>query len=123
LKGGPSPNPGGRPKVVAEVRALAQQHGPDAIAALAEIALNPKAPTASRVAAAEALLDRGYGRPVQAVQAEVVTATVDAEQLRASLAARIAALALPTPVTQPPLPAATPRNDEHDPYPSEEVPT
>jgi hypothetical protein len=30
---------------------------------------NPKAPAAARIAAASALLDRGYGRPLQTVDA------------------------------------------------------
>jgi hypothetical protein len=92
--------------VLAEVRDLARRHGAAAIGALAEIALNPKAPPAARVAAAEALLDRGYGRPVQAVQAEVVTATVDVEQLRERLAARLAGLVTGQVVEAAALPAA-----------------
>ena len=65
-KPGQSGNPGGRPKDIAEVRDLARQHTAVAIAALVEIAKSGKSESA-RVSAAEALLDRGYGRPAQSV--------------------------------------------------------
>ncbi len=64
---GKSGNPGGRPKEVAEVRELAKAYTPEAINTLAEIMRNKKTPPAARVSAANALLDRGYGRPGQAV--------------------------------------------------------
>src|SRR5215813_4722455 len=58
---------GGRPKVLAEVQELARQHAPSAIAELARLALKAKNETA-RIAAIRELLDRGYGRPRQAVE-------------------------------------------------------
>ena len=64
---GESGNPGGRPKVLAEVQELARQHAPSAIAELARLALKAKNETA-RIAAIRELLDRGYGRPRQAVE-------------------------------------------------------
>ena len=60
-----SPNPAGRPKMpksVKEVKLLAREHTPMAISTLAKIAANPKSPPASRVAACESLLARGWGR-------------------------------------------------------------
>ena len=66
-KGGPSPNPGGRPKADHRVVDLAREHTELAIKTLVEIAKNKKASTTSRVAAATALLDRAWGRPRQAV--------------------------------------------------------
>lgn len=62
---GKSGNPGGRPKENAEVKALAREHGPAAIAKLAELMNcgNPR----TEVAAAQALLDRGYGKPAQVI--------------------------------------------------------
>src|SRR5215467_2692408 len=63
---GQSGNRGGRPKVVAEVRELARQRGPEAIAALVQIMTEGKS-EAARVAAATALLDRGWGKPTQPV--------------------------------------------------------
>lgn len=61
---GQSGNPGGRPRVVGHVRDLAQKHAEDAIATLATIMRQDDAPPSARIAAATALLDRGYGRPV-----------------------------------------------------------
>ena len=70
FKPGKSGNPGGRPKgvsksVVADVRALAKTYGEDAIEALVEVMGNAKTPPAARVAAATAILDRGFGKPSQ----------------------------------------------------------
>jgi hypothetical protein len=64
---GESGNPGGRPKVLAEVQELARQHAPSAITELARLALKAKNETA-RIAAIRELLDRGYGRPRQAME-------------------------------------------------------
>lgn len=65
-KPGQSGNPGGRPKEVAHVKELARQHTELAIRTLVEIAARGQ-PDRARVAAAEALLDRAWGRPEQAV--------------------------------------------------------
>ena len=62
---GHSPNPGGRPREVADIRKLARSRGKEAIDTLYEIMTDEKAPPAARIAAATALLDRGYGRPEQ----------------------------------------------------------
>lgn len=61
---GVSGNPGGRPKEVAEVRDLARQHTEEAIRTLVTI-MRMGTPDRARAAAAEALLDRGWGRPMQ----------------------------------------------------------
>lgn len=66
-KPGQSGNPGGRPKVVAEVRELARAHTEDALATLASIMKNEDAPPAARVSAAAHILDRGYGKPQQSI--------------------------------------------------------
>lgn len=60
---GKSGNPGGRPKEVAEIKALARAHGPEAINKLVSLMDCGKPQT--EVAAAQALLDRGYGKPAQ----------------------------------------------------------
>ena len=65
-KPGQSGNPGGRPKVVAEVRELARQYGYEAIQRL--VVLLHSSNEAVSIRAAEALLDRGYGRPMQGVE-------------------------------------------------------
>jgi hypothetical protein len=64
-KGMASPNPRGRPpqpRSVKEVRDLARQHTAGAIETLVRVHKNPKAPPAARVAAATAIIDRGWGR-------------------------------------------------------------
>ena len=67
FKKGQSGNPGGRPRVVAEVQRLARESGPEAIKTLCGIMRDKKAPPAARGAAANSLLDRGYGRPSQTI--------------------------------------------------------
>ena len=66
--GQPSLSPGGRPKVPAEVREAAMALTPDAIRVLGEIMRDPKAPPATRVTAADKILDRALGRPAQSVE-------------------------------------------------------
>ena len=70
FKKGQSGNPGGRPKVVAEVKELARAHTGEAIETLVSIMTNPKSAPAARVSAANALLDRGYGKPPQHITGE-----------------------------------------------------
>jgi HEAT repeat protein len=65
---GKSGNPGGRPKKDERIRAaeeLAKEHTEDAMNALIEIALDKAAPARARVTAAEVILDRGWGKPVE----------------------------------------------------------
>jgi hypothetical protein len=76
--GGKRPGTGGRRpgsgrkkgtpnKVTAEIKQLAQQYGPEAIAELARLATKAES-EAARVAAIKELLDRGYGRAVQPIE-------------------------------------------------------
>ena len=61
-----SPNPKGRPKqpkTVREVKELAKQYTHQMVEVLSRVALNPKSPPAARVAAAEGLLSRAWGKP------------------------------------------------------------
>jgi len=67
---GQSGNPGGRPKAIAEVKELAREHTGKAVETLVSIMSDPKAPPAARVSAANALLDRGYGKPPQHITDE-----------------------------------------------------
>jgi hypothetical protein len=61
---GRSGNPGGRPRIIKSLQAAAREYTAMALATLAEIAEKGKSESA-RVAAAGALLDRGFGKPVQ----------------------------------------------------------
>jgi len=63
---GQSGNPGGRPKEDSEVKALARTAGPEAIEKLLELMRGDDRRTA--LAAAQALLDRGFGKPSQSVE-------------------------------------------------------
>ncbi len=62
---GQSGNPGGRSPEVGRVRELARARTEEAIEALTNIMRDPEASASARVAAAEALLDRGWGKPTQ----------------------------------------------------------
>src|SRR5262249_11671052 len=64
-KPGQSGNPGGRPKELGHVRDLARQHTEAAVITLVSIMNNAEEPGRARVAAAEALLNRGWGHPSQ----------------------------------------------------------
>jgi hypothetical protein len=66
FKKGQSGNPGGRPKENEEIKRLAQLECPQAIKRLAHWRDCDNA--RASVAASEALLDRGYGRPDQAIE-------------------------------------------------------
>ena len=60
--------PAGVPnKITADVRALAQEYGEDAIRELATI-LTTSENHSARIAAAKELLDRGYGKSKQSVE-------------------------------------------------------
>jgi hypothetical protein len=93
VKGGPSPNPGGRPKVAGEVKELARRHGPEAVETLVRL-MREAERDETRVRAAEALLDRGYGRPTQAITGEDgAPLQLLVEQAGGELLARLHALA------------------------------
>jgi hypothetical protein len=66
---GQSGNPAGRPRVAAEIRELARAHGEEALRTLAEL-MKSAAKEETRARAAEALLDRAYGRPSQSITGE-----------------------------------------------------
>jgi hypothetical protein len=66
------PKTGGRQagtpnKATCEVRALAQEYTEAAVLVLAEVMTSKDATPAARVSAASALLDRGHGKPSQAL--------------------------------------------------------
>ena len=86
-----TPKTGGRKKGTpnrhtAEVKELAQNHGPECIERLVEIAKGDNVPAA--VAACKELLDRGWGKAVAAIE---VSGQVSLLDCFAALAAREAA--------------------------------
>ena len=57
-------------KAVAGVRALARRHSKAAVKVLAAIMNNEEGPATARVSAAQALLDRGWGKAAQPLAGE-----------------------------------------------------
>lgn len=86
---GPVRQPGGRPKGDGDLRELARQHTEDAVATLVEICWNGENDGA-RIAAANAILDRGWGKPLVPVVAcdppEVITLDSRWRESRVALA-------------------------------------
>ena len=66
---GKSGNPGGRPKTVLadgrSLQELARDHTEAAVQTLIDVMVNDQQPAPARVGAANAILDRGWGRPKQ----------------------------------------------------------
>lgn len=71
---GQSGNPNGRPKTPVEFRKLAQDAAPEALQAVIDIMRNPDARPADRARAAELVMDRALGKPVQE---NIISATID----------------------------------------------
>lgn len=69
---GKSGNPSGRPKkLLPDGRSLSdlcKVHTQLAVTVLSDILIDGEAPLAARISAAQALLDRGWGKPSQAVE-------------------------------------------------------
>lgn len=70
-RGGARPGAGRKPGKVNQIKrdlaSMAKGHAEAALATLVEIMTNPGEAASARVSAATALLDRGYGKPVQAM--------------------------------------------------------
>lgn len=66
---GKSGNPNGRPKAATleEIRSIARKAAPEMVQLLIDIASNEEAPEQARIAAANHVLDRGYGKPAQTI--------------------------------------------------------
>lgn len=71
---GQSANPGGKPNLTpdeADALNLARTFAPDAIRALHEIATSKTASDKARVTAAEAIINRVYGKPKETVESTI----------------------------------------------------
>jgi hypothetical protein len=80
---GRSANPGGRTKDSFAIQELAKSYAPQAVKTLAALMVDKRVPAQVRVNAAQALLDRGYGRPAQSIEAKVETVDLGAMHLAA----------------------------------------
>ncbi len=77
-----SGNPIGRPKIVGEIRELAAAKAPRAFERVCELV--ESADPRIALAAAQEILNRAYGRPVQAVESEVRKIDISALYLDAT---------------------------------------
>lgn len=70
-RGGARPGAGRKPgvpnKATAEVKELARQYTTEALTTLSTVMGDAQQPAAARVSAANALLDRAYGKPTQLI--------------------------------------------------------
>jgi hypothetical protein len=67
--------------VTADIRALAQRHAADALAVLVDLMRNAERDE-TKLAAANSLLDRAYGKKIQAIDADVNNITNNPDQYR-----------------------------------------
>lgn len=65
FKPGQSGNPGGRPKGDITLRQAARERTAEMLAAMIRLVRDPKTPPATCLAAAQAVLDRAWGKPIQ----------------------------------------------------------
>lgn len=70
FKKGQSGNPNGRPKIPEDIKKAFKEASKGACEVLTSIMLDPTAKDVDRIRAAEVILDRGWGKAVQAVDVE-----------------------------------------------------
>ena len=114
FKPGQSGNPGGRKRksdADRRVEELARALGEDAIKTLASIMRSAKAPASARSAAAQAILDRGFGRPRQTQDVTVIDEfeTLSDEELLKRILEEAAELGLYSAVIGEKTPKNTPK--------------
>ena len=81
LPGTATPNPGGRPRVPDELRAIFEAASPEAARRLAEL-VHDEDPRVALVAS-NAILDRVLGRPAQQINADIKTGSISDAHLAA----------------------------------------
>ena len=69
----PGNRSGGRPKMPEDLKKAFKEACPDALRVLVKIVNDEDAKHGDRIRAAEVILDRGYGKPVQAVDLDAAT--------------------------------------------------
>lgn len=74
---GQTGNAGGRPKLPAEFTELAREHTVTALQTVISVLNDTGAKPSDRLKAAEIVLDRGWGKPLQASQIEVDAAVTN----------------------------------------------
>jgi hypothetical protein len=99
--GGRRPGAGRRQGQVSQAKRdiaeRAREHGDAALNVLIKIAKDDQQPAAARVGAANAILDRGYGKPMQAVEmtgangGPILSQTIDASKLSTQALAELLA--------------------------------
>lgn len=67
-RAGAGRKPGSRNKATADIKDIARDYGERAIDRLVKIMESDEQPAAAQVAAAKELLDRGYGKAIQAMK-------------------------------------------------------
>ncbi len=85
---GQSGNPGGRPKMPDALRELLQREAEASVRTLVALRDDPEQPGSVRDHAANSLLDRGFGKPQQAV-AITSESTEEADEERRAFAERL----------------------------------
>src|SRR3990167_3259194 len=89
-KKGQSGNPGGRPRAEIHVRDMARKHTAEALKTLVEVMRDKQAPATARLGAAQALIDRAWGRPAQIIGGDPDGAPVRVDMDNDETARRIA---------------------------------
>jgi hypothetical protein len=90
---GQSGNPGGRPRVLANVQAQWRAHAEEALATILTILRDCEAPAGARISAARYIVDRAYGKPSSTPLNDDDAAEYDAEALRQRVESALAAAA------------------------------
>jgi hypothetical protein len=86
---GVSGNPSERPRIVADLQAAARALAPEAFGVLARIMVDERQSASARVAAANSILDRGFGRPTTAVIMEEPSVSPEEAQRQHEFADRL----------------------------------